>query len=71
MRTLRVADQSTVLGISPDGARAYVTTFTQQAGGPALVVVDLTNWQVLGALRGVLFPRQIAFRTIAAPTGSQ
>jgi len=71
VRTLKISNQSTVLGISPSGERAYVTTFTQQAGGPALVVVDLANWRVMGSWRGVLFPRQIAFRTIAEPGGAQ
>jgi YVTN family beta-propeller protein len=61
LRTLRMADNSTVLGITPDGTRAYIGSFSQLAGGPAVTVVDLNSWKILGLIRGVLFPRQIAF----------
>lgn len=61
LRTLRMADDSTVLGITPDGKRAYIGSFSQLAGGPAVTVVDLESWKVLGLIRGVLFPRQISF----------
>lgn len=67
VRTLALGNNSTVLGISPDGSRAYVTTLVQQAGGPGLTVVDLNAWAILGRVRGVSFPREIAFRT--APRG--
>lgn len=67
VRTLALGNNSTVLGISPDGSRAYVTTLVQQAGGPGLTVVDLNSWAILGRVRGVSFPREIAFRT--APRG--
>lgn len=67
VRTLALGNNSTVLGISPDGSRAYVTTLVQQAGGPGLTVVDLNAWTILGRVRGVSFPREIAFRT--APRG--
>jgi YVTN family beta-propeller protein len=66
LRTLRMADDSTVLGITPDGTRAYITSFSQLAGGPAVTVVDLNSWKILGLIRGVLFPRQIAFLKIDA-----
>ncbi|MBT3606143.1 MAG: hypothetical protein HN521_23990 [Candidatus Latescibacteria bacterium] len=61
LRTLRMADDSTVLGITPDGTRAYIGSFSQFAGGPAVTVIDLDNWEILGLIRGVFFPRQIAF----------
>ena len=70
-RTLRVADNSSVLGISPDGRRAYVSSLLFQGGGPALVVVDLENWRVIGRMRGWGFPRQIAFRRVPSRQGSQ
>lgn len=62
VRTLRMADDSSVIGITPDGSRAYVASFSQLAGGPAVTVIDLNNWKILGLVRGVLFPRQFAFR---------
>ena len=64
VRTLRLGNDSTVLGVSPDGSRAYVTTLVRQAGGPGLTVVDLNEWKILGRIRGFLFPREIAFRTV-------
>ena len=71
VRTLALGNNSTVLGISPDGSRAYVTTLVQQAGGPGLTVVDLNAWAILGRVRGVSFPREIAFRTAPRETASQ
>lgn len=71
VRTLRLGNDSTVLGVSPDGSRAYVTTLVRQAGGPGLTVVDLNEWKILGRIRGFLFPREIAFRTVPKATGSQ
>ncbi len=71
LRTLQVAEQTTVLGIVPDGSRAYIASFDQVFGGPGMTVVDLQNWKVLGRLRGFLFPRQIAFRKLPAQTNSQ
>lgn len=71
VRTLALGNNSTVLGISPDGSRAYVTTLVQQAGGPGLTVVDLNAWAILGRVRGVSFPREIAFRTAPRETTSQ
>ena len=71
VRTLNLGNNSTVLGISPDGARAYVTTLVQQAGGPGLTVVDLNAWAILGRIRGFAFPREIAFRTAPSVTASQ
>lgn len=71
VRTLRLGNDSTVLGVSPDGSRAYVATLVQQAGGPGLTVVDLDEWRILGRLRGFFFPRQIAFRTVPRMMGSQ
>lgn len=71
VRTLNLGNNSTVLGISPDGARAYVTTLVQQAGGPGLTVVDLNAWTILGRVRGVSFPREIAFRTVPRGMASQ
>ena len=70
-RTLRVSDNSSVLAISPDGTRAYVSTFGIQEGGPALTVVDLENWRVVGRMRGWAFPRQIAFRRVPSRQGSE
>ena len=70
-KTLRVADNTSVLGISPDGTRAYIASFQQLAGGPGLTAVDLTNWRVMGWLRGFLFPRQIAFRALPALGGPE
>ena len=64
VRTLRLGNDSTVLGVSPDGSRAYVTTLVQQAGGPGLTVVDLKEWRILGRIRGFLYPREIAFRSV-------
>ncbi len=64
VRTLRLGNDSTVLGVSPDGSRAYVATFVQQAGGPGLTVVDLNEWRILGRIRGFFYPREIAFRTV-------
>ena len=71
VRTLNLGNNSTVLGISPDGSRAYVTTLVQQAGGPGLTVVDLNAWTILGRVRGVSFPREIAFRTVPRGMASQ
>ena len=71
VRTLNLGNNSTVLGISPDGSRAYVTTLVRQAGGPGLTVVDLNAWAILGRIRGFLFPREIAFRTAPRGTASQ
>ena len=71
VRTLRLGDDSTVLGVSPDGSRAYVTTLLRQTSGPGLTVVDLNEWKILGRLRGFLFPREIAFLTVPRSTGSQ
>lgn len=71
VRTLALGNNSTVLGISPDGSRAYVTTLVQQAGGPGLTVVDLNAWAILGRVRGVSFPREIAFRTAPREMASQ
>ena len=70
VRTLRLGRDSTVLGVSPDGSRAYVTTLVQLSG-PGLTVVDLNEWRILGRIRGFLFPREIAFRTVPRSTGSQ
>ena len=64
VRTLRLGNDSTVLGISPDGSRAYVATLVQQAGGPGLTVVDLNEWRILGRIRGFFYPREIAFRAV-------
>ena len=71
LRTLRMADDSSVLGITPDGTRAYIASFSQLAGGPALTVVDLTSWKILGLIRGVLFPRQIAFLSIPSSSNTE
>lgn len=71
LRTLRMADDSSVLGITPDGTRAYIASFSQLAGGPALTVVDLTSWKILGLIRGVLFPRQIAFLNLPSSTNTE
>ena len=71
MRTLALANDSTVLGISPDGSRAYVTTLVPQGGGPGISVVDLNVWKVLGRIRGFFFPREIAFRTVPRVAGSE
>lgn len=68
LRTLRMADDSSVLGITPNGKRAYIASFSQLAGGPAVTVVDLEAWKILGLIRGVFFPRQIAF--LKVPTAS-
>ncbi len=70
VRTLRLGRDSTVLGVSPDGSRAYVTTLVQLSG-PGLTVVDLNEWRILGRVRGFLFPRQIAFRAVPRSTDSQ
>ncbi|MDA0709639.1 MAG: beta-propeller fold lactonase family protein [bacterium] len=69
LRSMRIADDSTILGLTPDGKRAYVTTFSQLAGGPSVTVVDLNAWKILGLIRGVLFPRQIAFRKLPPTSG--
>ena len=71
VRTLRLGDDSTVLGVSPDGSRAYVTTLLRQTSGPGLTVVDLNEWKILGRLRGFIFPREIAFLTVPRSTGSE
>ena len=71
VRTLRLGDNSTVLGISPDGSRAYVTTLVRQAGGPGLTAVDLNEWRILGRIRGFVYPREIAFRTVPSRTEPQ
>ena len=71
VRTLNLGNNSTVLGVSPDGSRAYVTTLVQQAGGPGLTVVDLNAWAILGRIRGFVFPREIAFRIAPRGTASQ
>ncbi|MGA1197848.1 MAG: hypothetical protein ACO36I_15270, partial [Candidatus Latescibacterota bacterium] len=70
LRTLRIADDSSVLGLTPDGKKAYVATFSQLAGGPAVTVIDLASWKILGLIRGVFFPRQIAFRKLAITTNT-
>jgi len=70
LRTLRMADDSSVMGITPDGSRAYIASFSQLAGGPALTVVDLNAWKILGLIRGVLFPRQIAFLNLPSGTST-
>ena len=71
VRTLALGDNSTVLGVSPDGSRAYVTTLVRQTGGPGLTVVDLNAWAILGRIRGFVFPREIAFRTVPRGMASQ
>lgn len=71
VRTLRLGNDSTILGISPDGSRAYVATLVLQAGGPGLTVVDLNEWRILGRIRGFFYPREIAFRTVPRMTNSQ
>ena len=71
VRTLRLGNDSTVLGVSPDGSRAYVATLVQQAGGPGLTVVDLNEWRILGRIRGFFYPREIAFRTVPRITEPQ
>ncbi len=71
VRTLVLGDNSTVLEVSPDGSRAYVTTLLRQTSGPGLSVVDLNAWTILGRIRGFLFPREIAFRTVPRGTASQ
>lgn len=71
VRTLRLGNDSTVLGVSPDGSRAYVATVLWQTSGPGLSVVDLNEWRILGRLRGFFFPREIAFRTVPRMTGSR
>ena len=71
VRTLRLGNDSTVLGIAPDGSRAYVATLVRQAGGPGLTVVDLNEWRILGRIRGFFFPREIAFRVVPRVTNSQ
>jgi len=70
LRTLRIGDDSSILGLTPDGKKAYVTTFSQLAGGPAVTVIDLASWKILGLIRGVFFPRQIAFRKLAITTNT-
>ena len=71
VRTLRLGDDSTVLGVSPDGSRAYVTTLLRQTSGPGLTVVDLNEWRILGRIRGFFFPREIAFLTVPRSTESE
>jgi len=71
VRTLRLGNDSTILGVSPNGSRAYVATLVRQAGGPGLTVVDLNEWRILGRIRGFFFPREIAFRVVPRMTGSQ
>ena len=63
-RSLELADETSVVGVSPDGSRAYVATFQRQGGGPGLVAVDLDSWRILGRMRGVAFPVEIQFRRV-------
>ncbi|MDP6776934.1 MAG: beta-propeller fold lactonase family protein, partial [Candidatus Latescibacteria bacterium] len=63
-RSLELADETSIVGISPDGARAYVGTFQRQGGGPGLAAVDLDGWRILGRMRGISFPVEIQFRRI-------
>lgn len=71
-RSLKVADETSVLGIMPDGSRAYIGSLDFFSGGPGITVVDLQTWQVLGRLRGFFFPRYISFRTLPAePVNAQ
>lgn len=66
---LNLGGQSSSIGISPDGYRAYVGTFVTQSGGSGITVVDLVEWEVMGRLMGFEFPTQIEFRTVGAGEG--
>ncbi len=69
-RSLDLGGQSSAIGISPDGARAYVASLVFQSGGSGVTVVDLVNWKVMGRMLGFVFPSQIEFRAIEAGEGT-
>ena len=70
-RSLKLANRTSVVGVSPDGSRAYVGTYQNQGGGPSLVAVDLDGWTILGRMRGVAFPVEIQFRRILQGEGAR
>lgn len=61
-RTLRLAEATTSIGVTPDGLFAYIGSLEPLIFEPVLAVVDLTAWKVLGRVRGFVFPQDVAFR---------
>ncbi len=71
-RTLEHADGTSSLGITPDGLFAYVGGLEPLIFEPIVSVIDLTEWRLLGRIRGFTFPQEIAFRrTSFSPTETQ
>jgi DNA-binding beta-propeller fold protein YncE len=62
IRSLDVAEATVGLGITPDGLFAYIGSLEPLIFQPVLAVVDITEWQVLGRVRGFIFPQDIVFR---------
>jgi hypothetical protein len=73
IRSLAIADITSAVGITPDGLFAYVGSLEPLIFEPVVAVIDLTEWRLLGRIRGFVFPQQIAFRrtSFGDPTESE
>jgi len=68
IRSIELAAATSGLGITPDGLTAYVGALEPQIFEPGLAVVDLTEWRLLGRVRGFVFPFDIRFRRTSFST---
>jgi len=62
VRSLRVGEATSALGLTPDGVWAYVGTLESAIFRPVVAVVDLAAWEVVGRIQGLSFPVEIGFR---------
>ena len=62
VRSLRVGEATSALGLTPDGVWAYVGTLESGLFRPVVAVVDLAAWEVVGRIQGLAFPVEISFR---------
>lgn len=67
VRSLRVGEATSALGLTPDGVWAYVGTQEPAIFRPVVAVVDLEAWEVVGRIQGLSFPFEIEFRQTTRP----
>lgn len=53
VRSLKVGEETSALGLTPDGAWAYVGAVEPNTFVPGLAVVNLATWEVAGRIRGL------------------
>jgi DNA-binding beta-propeller fold protein YncE len=62
VRSLEFAAGTSTIGITPDGLFAYVGSLEPLIFDPVVAVINLTQWRLIGRIRGFTFPAEIGFR---------